>query len=172
MAAKAKISVYAAKASRESGQAMVEAALLCLLLAFTAGAGLELAAYVYAASAADAACTEAVRAVQAEPDATDADVLAAAQRAAGNAGEVTCAVTRGADDVESYTHHVPDGQGGWTDRESRVTTAECTAKASVTRAPVTSIGKAIGLVATGSGIYTLESERTFQVDKTAEAGTW
>ena len=172
MAAKAGIKVYAARPARESGQAMVEAALLCLLLAFTAGAGLELAAYVYAASAAEAACTEAVRAAQAEPDATDADVLAAAQRAAGNAGDVTCAVSRGADDVTTYTHRVPDGQGGWTDRESRVTTAECTAKTSVTRTPVTSIGKAIGLVATGSGAYTLTAERAFQVDKTAEAGTW
>lgn len=172
MVAKAGIKVYAARPARESGQAMVEAALLCLLLAFTAGAGLELAAYVYAASAADAACTEAVRAVQAEPDATDGDVLAAAQRAAGNASEVSCTVTRRAGAVTTYTHRVPDGQGGWTARESRVTTAECAAKASVTRAPVTSIGKAIGLVATGSDTYTLTAERTFKVDKTAEAGTW
>ena len=158
--------------AREGGQALIEAVLFSLIVAMISCCALDLGLYVYAASAADSACTEVVRACQADFSASASDLQQAAQKAAGSAGTASASVERGAAQTTSYTHHLPDGDGGWTNRSSKVTEVPCKATVTVTREPLTVLGKAIGLISGSGGSYTLTSAHSFTVDRTAESGTW
>lgn len=162
----------ARRPAREGGQAIIEAVLFSLIVVMISCCALDLGLYVYTASAADSACTEVVRACQADFSASASDLQAAAQKAAGTAGTATASVERGAARETAYTHHLPDGDGGWTDRGSKVTQVPCKATVTVTREPLTVFGKAIGIASGSGGSYALTSTHAFSVDRTAESGTW
>lgn len=159
---------------RESGQALVEAVLLSLVIAMIACAALEFGTYFYVVNAADAATTEAARACLVGESPSESAARAAAEQAAKGAGELRFTYRSDGATTENYTHYLPkeDGSSGWDERASTTTFETVTVKAEITRKPMTALGKAVGLAAGTGGTYTVTSERTFQADQTTESRNW
>ena len=156
---------------RESGQALVEAVLLSLVIAMIACAALELGTYFYAVDAADAATTEAARACLVGESPSEGAARAAAEQAAKGAGGLRFTYSSGGETTENYLPK-EDGSSGWDERASTTTFETVTVKAEITRKPMTALGKAVGLVSGTGGTYTVTSERTFQADQTTESRNW
>lgn len=159
---------------RESGQALVEAVLLSLVIAMIACAALEFGTYFYAVDAADAATTEAARACLVGESPSEGAARAAAEQAAKGAGELRFTYSSGGVTAESYTHYLPkeDGSSGWDERASTTTSETVTVRAEITRKPMTALGRAVGLATGAGGTYTVTSERTFQADETTSSRNW
>ena len=157
---------------RDSGQAVIEGVLACLVALNVALAGADLGKYALTWASLDQAATESARTLMNDPSgisATEKNATGSVAQAAWDASpnldksKTTIKYKKSSDDPQSYTHHFKSTVYGTVDRSSTADLHEAELTIKTTTKPLTWVGK---VISGGADEYTVTVKRTFEYDTT------